>query len=183
MQTSRGSTLIEALLALAIGWVIFIAFLGGIVPVQSLAWDLSACHDRDSTLCLAPPLLFKWCMAAGNNRTEDACLREAGILHVRSDMDGPNGFPDGDLDENYESVSIRRSGLDLQIRSGGGSFQPVFRNVSAFEADTSDPRLLRLSLGTQTDKVRLGMPETGPTWVAFDVYLWNRRPNLFEENP
>jgi hypothetical protein len=177
--------LIEALLALAIGLIIFIAFVGAIAPVQSLGWNLSALHDRDSTLCLGPPLLCKWTAGAGNNRPNDnsTCLEEAGMLHVRSDTDGTHGFPDGDLEESYESISIRRNGSDLQIRSGVGSFQPVFRNVAAFEADTTDPQLLCLKLGAQTDKTLVRMPETGPSLVSFQVYLWNRRPNLFEENP
>ncbi|MFB3905924.1 MAG: prepilin-type N-terminal cleavage/methylation domain-containing protein [Acidobacteriota bacterium] len=185
MRKNKGSTLVEVLLSLAIGWVIFMAFLGAIAPVQSLSWDLSALHDRDSTLCLAPPLLCKWTAAAGNNcsKHESTCLRDGGMLHVKSDTDGSKGFPDGDLDESYESISIRHNGADLQIRSAGGSFQPVFRNVSTFEADTTDPLLLSVKLGAQTDKTLIRMPETSPRELSFQVYLWNRRPNLFEENP
>lgn len=183
MPKNKGATLIEALLALAIGWILFMVFLGAVSPVQSLAWDLSALHDRDSTLCLGPPLLCKLISPAGNNRPRDGCLEEAGVLHVRSDTDGSNGFPDGDLDESYEAISIRRNATDLQIKSGGGSFQPVFRNVTGFDADATDPLLLRLTLGAQTDKTRIRMPETEPVQVSFQVYLWNHRRNLFEENP
>lgn len=185
MPKNRGATLIEALLALAISWIILVAFLGAIRPLQTLAWNLSAFHDRDSTLCLAPPLLCKWTAGAGNNRAKESanCLKQAGVLYLRSDSDGADGFPDGDLDESYESISIRQNGTDLQIKSGNGTFQPVFRNVSTLEVETIDPLVVGLKIGAQTDKTLLGTPQTEPRRAAFQVYLWNRRPNLFEEKP
>lgn len=185
MRKSKGSTLIEALLALAIGSLILAGFVAAIAPVQTLGWNLSAWHDRDSTLCLAPPLLCKWTAGAGNHRAlqSSSCLEEAGMLHVRTDSDGLDGFPDGDLDESYESITIRQSGADLQLRSGDGSFQPVFRNISTFEIDATDSQLLRVKLGAQTDKKLVRMPQMEPRTVLLKVYLWNRRPNLFEEKP
>jgi len=182
---NKGATLIEALIALSIGPLLVVAFLGAVAPVQSLTWDLSALHDRDSTLCLAPPLLCKWISGAGNNRVDrSTCVRADGnILHLQSDMDGSNGFPDGDVDESYESVSIRQNGSDLQIRSGAGSFQPAFRNVHSFHADLADSRLLRLALAADADKALIRVPSTGPKPITFDLYLWNFRPNLFGEVP
>ncbi len=185
MQKNRGVTLIEALLALAIGSLLFVAFLAAVAPVQSLTWDLSALHDRDSTLCLAAPLLCKWASGAGNNRADrPSCVRaQGGILHLESDMDGSSGFPDGDVEDTYESVSIRGNGSDLQLKSGDGSFQPVFRNVRSFQADITDPGLLRLRLAAEVDKTLIRVPSTGRQLMTFDVYLWNFRPNLFEEAP
>ncbi len=185
MPKNRGATLIEALIALAIGSFLFVTFLAAVAPVQSLAWDLSALHDRDAALCLAPPLLCKWVSGAGNNRADrPTCVRtQAGVLHLESDTDGSNGFPDGDVKDTYESVSIRENGSDLQLKIGAGSFQPVFRNISSFQADLTDPRLLRLRLGAEVDKTLIRVPSTGPKSMTFDVYLWNFRPNLFEEAP
>ncbi len=185
MPKNKGATLIEALFALAIGSILFVAFLGAVAPVQSLSWDLSALHDRDSTLCLAPPLLCKWITGAGNNRAGSAASvrTEEGTLQLQSDMDGSNGFPDGDVEDNYESIAIRQNGSDLQLKSGNGSFQPAFRNISTFQSETGDLRLLRLRLAADVDKTLIRVPLTGRKQVWFDVYLWNFRPNLFEEAP
>lgn len=185
MPKNKGATLIEALIALAIGSFLFVTFLAAVAPVQSLTWDLSALHDRDAALCLAPPLLCKWISGAGNQRTDRAaCVRaEEGTLHLTSDTDGPSGFPDGDIDDSYESVSIRQNGSDLQLKVGAGSFQPVFRNISTFAIDTDDPRLLRLRLDGEIDKALIRVPSVGPKQMSFDVYLWNFRPSLFEEAP
>ena len=185
MPRNRGVTLIEALIALTVSSLLFVAFMAAIAPVQSLCWDLSALHDRDATLCLAPPLVCKWTSGAGNNRADRAaCVRaEGGILHLQSDADGSDGFPDGDVKDSYESISIRQNGSDLQIKSGSGSFQPAFRNIGAFHADTADPQLLRVTLAAEVDKRLIRVPSTGRKLVSFDVYLWNFRPNLFEEAP
>lgn len=185
MQRNSGATLIEALLGLAIGSLLFVAFLGGVAPVQSLTWDLSALHDRDSTLCLAPLLFCKWISGAGNNRPHvSASVRnETGVLRLESDMDGTDGFPDGDVNDNYESISIRGNGADLQLKSGNGTFQPVFRNVGTFQAVVTNPTLLRLKMGAEVDKTMIRVPSIGLKHLSFDVYLWNFRPNLFEESP
>ncbi len=185
MPRNKGATLIEALIALAIGSFLFVAFLAAVAPVQSLTWDLSALHDRDATLCLAPPLLCKWISGAGNHRADRAaCVRaEEGTLYLTSDTDGPDGFPDGDVDDSYESVSIRRNGSDLQLKIGGGSFQPVFRNISTFQVAIDDPRLLHLRVDGEIDKRLVRVPSAGPRQTSIGVYLWNFRPSLFEEAP
>lgn len=186
MPKNSGATLVEALIALAVGAIVVLGFLAAMSPVQSLSWDLSALHDRDSTLCLGPPLLCKWTAGAGNNRPSQGSnwvRTEAGTLQVQSDTEGPTGFPDGKLLDTYESISIRHNGGDLQIKSGTGSFQPVFRNVTGFSPSITDPRLLSMTLTAQTDKTLIKTPSTQPKRVAFLVYLWNYRPNLFEEAP
>jgi len=183
---SRGATLIELLISLAIGCVILLAFLGAAVPFQTIAWDLSLLHDRDSSLCLAPLLFCKWISGAGNNRAGhswDGVQQEGDTLHLKSDTEGQDGFPDGRLKESYESIALRVKGSDLQIRSEGGSFQPAFKNFAGLQVHRADDRLLSLTFEGRTDRSLLSTPAEGSKQVAFKVYLWNYRPNLFEETP
>jgi hypothetical protein len=184
-KNEEGTTLIETLIALAISLVLFLSFLAAVAPVQSLTWDLSALHDRDATLCLAPPLFYKWISGVGNNRANRAvCVRTGPqTLQLESDTDGSDGFPDGDVEDSYESITVRGKGSDLQLKIGAGSFQPVFRNIATFEAQVVDPQLIGLKIEGEVDKTLIRVPSAGPKPMSFDVYLWNFHPSLFEEVP
>ncbi len=186
MPKNKGATLIELLLSLAVGCVIFLALLGAITPLQTLTWDLSTLYDRDSTLCLAPLLLCKWIAGAGNNRAGQnwtGIQLDGDSLQAMSDTEGKKGFPDGHLNESYESIAVRRKGSDLQIKSKTGSFQPAFKNFTDFSADLADLPLLSLTIGTDVDAALIRMTKTAARQRVFKIYLWNYRPNLFEEIP
>jgi hypothetical protein len=184
LRGAEGYTLLEMLLALMLSVTILGAFLGAADCIQRWGLELNQVLERDRNAALAPLLLTRWVYSAGNNRwtghLPQGCSLESGYLRVRSDLDGPGGFPDGDLDESYEDIAIRQNGSDLQIRSGAGSFQPVAKNFLAFRPDLSPP-LARLEVQLQTDQ---RLPSTGiPGINSFDLslYLWNYHPNLFPE--
>jgi hypothetical protein len=185
LRNADGYTLLETLWALLLSVALLAAFLGATDNIQRWGMELNQLLERDRNATLAPLLLTRWVYAAGNNRWAGnwpGWSLESGHLQVRSDLDGPGGFPDRALNESYEDISLRHSGADLQLKSGDGSFQPVLKNTSAFRPDLSPP-LVTLRLQMQTDQPLRSTGAPGTTEFQLDLYLWNYRPNLFPEAP
>ena len=185
MPRNEGFSLIEVLVALGISSLALIAFLGAIQQFQVVNRDLALLDERDSNLGLAPLLLTKWITGAGNNRWNqgwDGLYVDDDRIDARSDSEGPDGFPDKQLTESYETVSIRQKGNDLQLKSGSGTFQPALKNVSSFGVE-SEPPFLSLRLRGITDRPLLTSRAPLEAEMQLDLYLWNYRPNLFAEAP
>lgn len=186
MQTSDGFSLIEVLISLAVSCIVLVAFVGAAGEFQTINWNLSQLAERDSNLSLVPLMCAKWLSGAGNNRWDrnwTGLSREADALVARADMEGTDGFPDGALTESFESIALRRSGTDFQIRSNGGTYQPAAKNIGTFAFDNSDSCLLRLTFSGITDRPLMRVRAAAVNRLEFDVYLWNYRPNLFAEKP
>lgn len=186
-NNESGASLVEALLSMVIFLVVILGALGLVDRFQSLAWNLNLLQEKEANLSAAPLLLARWILPAGNNRFGANYIGISGdrdTLQVRSDFDGPLGFPDNSLSQSYESISLRRNGSDMQLKSGQGTYQPVLKNVSQLQFRTVDLPVLEVTLSGQVDRPTLGMaapPIVDRTTARF--YAWNYRKNLFAEVP
>jgi prepilin-type N-terminal cleavage/methylation domain-containing protein len=183
---NEGFSLIEMLVALCISSIALAAFFGAIGQFQTVNRDLGLLTERDSNLGLASLLLTKWITAAGNNRWNqewEGFSTDGAALDARSDTEGPDGFPDEKLTESYETISVRRKGTDLQIKSKTGSFQPALKNLSQFQVEPDDLPLVRLRLAGATDRPTMTSRSAPESRMELDLYLWNYRTNLFSEAP
>ena len=184
---ASGVTLVETLLSMVIFLIVFVAALSLVDRFQSLAWNLSLLQEKEANLSAAPLLLARWILPAGNNRFQSNWIGVAGDaerLDIQSDIDGPLGFPDNSLTQSYESISVRRNGSDMQVKSNQGTFQPVLKNVSQLRFRLKDLPIIEVSLSGQVDRRTLLMrtpPVVDQTSVRF--YAWNFRKNLFTEAP
>lgn len=179
----RGFSLIELMLALALGSIVLGALLTGLHQTQIWAGNLSRLAARDSNLQLAQLLLSRLISSAGSNLRpsgHQSVEVRADQLILRADLSGAaEGFPDGSLDDPFESIALRQRDGRLQLRSGNGSFQSLLEPVDSFEVQLQTSRLLRLRLVASTEgelaAVRQSLPEPMELWQS----LPNLRPNLF----
>lgn len=170
--------MIAVVLALILGSALFMS----LRQVQMLAGDLEGLMDRDENLKLAPALLAQWVSGAGNRRVVEAWRGisvDATALTAQSDFDGPEGFPDGELESSYEDISLDQGSDALRLRSGDGSPQPFLRRISqmAVSRENDDLVLIRLTgsaslLSSEVEHLDL---------TNLEIYLWNFRRNLFFE--
>jgi hypothetical protein len=140
--------------------------------------------DRNRNLWLAPALFLQWTAAAGNNRwgqTWTGLALDPEPISFRADIDGSGGFPDGELSSSYEEISFRLVDQNLSIRSGAGSFQPVFRTIDSFEANQLGESLLEFRWTAATAHPLRQTLQHDVTQAALKVHLWDYRLNLFEE--
>lgn len=180
---SRGFSLLEMMLSLAIGTVVLGALFSSFFQVQVWSADIATLEDRDRGLSMLPVLLGNWISAAGNNG--DGSWRPFALsgntLLVNSDTDGARGFPDGRLDSPFESLAIRVGNGELQLRSGKGRFQSVERNVTRLEPDFEVPGLLRLRVTGETGQALRAGRRRVRRVLEIDYALPNLGPNLFED--
>ncbi len=180
-EGERGFSLIEALLATAASALLFSLFLGMFDQVQTTVTNLTRLMERDRNLILAPVLLGGWILGAGNrewNRAGDGILIQSGILQIESDLDGKDGFPDGRVDGNFESLSLRCRTEHLQLKSGAGSFQAVLKHIRQWEI-LMQGRLLSLRLTGAVSPNLMYWKGDGETVETIQFTLRNYRPNLF----
>ena len=180
-RRQRGSSLLEVLIALFIGTLVSGSAFLCLHEFQKTADVLTSLLDRDRCLLLAPLLFERWVAAAGCGLTgAGQGLTVSGeVLQVRSDIDGPDGRPDGTLDQAFEAIDIRAAGRSLQLRSGAGSFQPALAGVVSVEFDREAPALLWIQLTAGSNH----RPGAGANVLRrpLAVHLWNLRPQLFKE--
>jgi prepilin-type N-terminal cleavage/methylation domain-containing protein len=186
VHRNKGFSLPEVLVALALCSVVCLAFLALLSQMQKWTWNLNQMHERDSNVRVSPLLLVRWLLPAGNNRWSGGwagvSLKD-GQLEVRSDMDGPKGFPDSLLGDSFEDIALRKQGADLQLRSGKGAFQPVLKNVADFSVHLEEQPLVSLGLSTRTDQPLMSFGKQAAQSMTLRLYLRNYRPNLFSEAP
>ena len=181
VEGERGFSLIESLVATAASALLFSLFLGVFDQAQTTVTNLTRLMERDRNLILAPVLLGGWILGAGNrewNRTGDGILIQSGVLRIESDLDGEDGFPDGRVDANFESLSLRCRTNHLQLKSGGGNYQSVLRQVRRWEAQM-DGRSLNLSVTGAVSPKLLHWRSDGETTETIRYTLRTYRPNLF----
>ena len=186
MRKNKGFPLLELMITLLVSTVLFGALFSISAQFQIMAANLTTLLERDENFWLAPLLLTRWILPAGNHRWQqewDGFSVQAGQLRVNTDIDGPGGFPDRKLKNSFETIALRCRRLNLQLKSGSGTFQPVLKNIFAFDVDSQNTPLLTVNLSAKTDRPlsmtqdRLSDEQT----VLF--FLWNYRPNLFAEKP
>ena len=176
-----GFSLIEMLLATAASALLFSLFLGVFDQAQTTVTNLTRLMERDRNLILAPVLLGGWILGAGNrewDRFGDGILIQSGILRIESDLDGKDGFPDGRVDGNFESLSLRCRTDHLQLKSGGGSFQAILKHIRQWEI-LMEGRLLTLRLTGAVSPNLMHWKGDGETVETIRYTLRNYRPNLF----
>ena len=186
MLRSKGFTLLELMIALLLSIILFLACFSMFNRLEIWAFNLNLFLERDENLWLAPLLFSRWVSSAGNNRwTEswDGLWIQAGQMAVNSDFDGPDGFPDTHLDSRFEAIVLRRKGTNLQLKSGSGSFQPLLRNISQFQADDRNLPLVRVQISAVTQRPLRDLQQHLSESTTLIFYLWNYRPNLFSEAP
>ena len=179
---SSGFSVLEMMIALTLGTVVLGALLAGLHQTQIWGGNLTLLMMRDANLHLAPLLFSRWISPAGNHSVSaDAIEIQDGVLELRADLSGAQGFPDGRLDDPFESLSIRLREGRLQLRSGRGGFQPVLEPIESFQAYRETPVLLRLELTATTGTNLMGAGERAPESISLFLSLSNRRPNLFAQ--
>ena len=181
---NAGYTLIETLIATSLSIIVLAGFFSMTGLFQTGSSNLSLLLERDANLWLAPLLLSRWIIPAGNNRWDQAwsgvTLTLDGV-ELKSDIDGPRGFPDLKLSSSFEALALRSSNSNLRVQSNRGSFQPLLKNIAYFKVDSKEHGLLSIHLSAITDRplsmTRKDLPES--TELLF--FLRNYRSNLFPE--
>jgi len=184
VRPDNGFGLLELLLVLSISSILISGLFLCFVGIQNVAHDICLMADRNRNLWMAPPLFLQWTAAAGNNRWSQAWTGldlEVEPVSFRADIDGSGGFPDGELSSSYEEISFRLANGNLSVRSGAGSFQPVFRAISSFEVERLGESLVEFRWTSATLAPLQQTQQHDVTPASLKVHLWDYRTNLFEE--
>jgi len=181
VRNNVGYTLLEILVVLALSTVLSLAFFSVIGRFQRWEQEMHQILQRDENLRLAPLLLSRYLNSAGNNQWErnwDGVELGLTGFKVQSDIDGRDGFPDLLLESPFENMAIRHRGQEIQLRSGGGSFQPLLRNIRSLDDVTLTDSLLTLTITGEAGSETAGRSTEK---VPLTFFLWNYRSNLFPE--
>ena len=183
MREDRGFSLLEMMVSVSISAVLLSMFFLAMGQLRHLHSDLNHLLERDRNLWLAPLLLSRWVLPAGNNsRGQEwaGVSGDSGRLELKTDSDGALGFPDLALSSPFEVLALKSSGQNLMAKNGGGNFQPVLKNVSSLASDTGRLPLLLITLRSATDHPLSG-GNTAETASTFTFMVRNYRPTLFPE--
>ncbi len=186
LRSSDGYSLLETMIATSLSIIVLAGFFSMTGLFQTGSSNLSLLLERDANLWLAPLLLSRWIIPAGNNRWDQAWSGVTlGSDHVelKSDIDGPRGFPDLKLSSSFEALALRSSNSNLRVQSNGGSFQPLIKNISDFEVDSKESGLVSIHLSAITDRPLSMTRENLPESTELLFFLRNYRSSLFPENP
>ena len=186
MRTDKGHTLIETMVASTVSIIVLAAFFSMTGLFQTSSSNLSLLLERDANLWLAPLLLSRWIIPAGNNRWDQAWSGVAlgsDRVELKSDIDGPRGFPDSKLSSSFEALVLRSSNSNLRVQSNRGSFQPLIKNIADFKVEFKESGLLSIHLSTVTDHPLSMSREDVPESTELLFFLRNYRSNLFPESP
>ena len=177
---NKGFTIIETLIALLTAGIVGSGLFLMLVTLQENVYEISLACERNENLRLLPLVLAQTLQSAGCGRSSQRVGVEplGNQLAIRSDISGPNGFPDGTLDQSYENLRIRLSESTLQLRSGLGRFQPLVLYIKRF--DFKYQNLTDLSLRIEGEKRSEYNPDSGNVF-EFKFYLWNFQSCLFEK--
>ena len=183
---NAGHTLVETMIASSISIIVLAGFFSTIGVFQTGSSNLSLLLERDANLWLAPLLLSRWIIPAGNNRWDQAwsgVTIDTDRLELKSDIDGPGGFPDSKLSSSFEALVLRSSNSNLRVQSNRGSFQPLIKNIVDFKVDSKESGLLSIRLSAVTDRPLSMIEKILPESTELLFFLRNYRSNLFPENP
>ena len=183
---NAGHSLVETMIASSISIIVLAGFCSIIGVFQSGSSNLSLLLERDANLWLAPLLLSRWIIPAGNNRWDQAwsgVTISTDRLELKSDIDGPGGFPDSKLSSSFEALELRSSNSNLRVQSNRGSFQPLIKNIVDFNVDSKENGLLSIRLSAITDRPLSMTQEAFLESTDLLFFLRNYRSNLFPENP
>jgi len=181
-QETSGFTIIETMIALSLAGIVGSALLLMVVNLQKDVREMSLACERNENLRIVPLILSQTLQAAGcgvsYQRLGLELLGEQ--ISVRSDIDGPKGFPDRTLNQSYENLELRLNGSTLQLQSGEGSFQPLVLYVKKLTFDYRNQTDLKLEI--EGEKRSIFNNEASNRY-KLRFFLWNYRRNLFEKGP
>jgi len=183
---NAGHTLVETMIASSISIIVLAGFFSTIGVFQTGSSNLSLLLERDTNLWLAPLLLSRWIIPAGNNRWDQAwsgVTMDTDRIELKSDIDGSGGFPDSKLSSSFEALALRSSNSNLRVQSNRGSFQPLIKNIVDFKVASKESGLLSIRLKAITDRPLSRTQEDLPESTELLFFLRNYRANLFPENP
>jgi hypothetical protein len=186
LENETGFSLLELLVAMLITVVITVAFLSTCTQFQDWTHNFTLILARDDNLRMVPLLLSRYLLPAANQGWQSPLspiVIGSEVLEVRSDVDGPHGFPDHEFISPFEEIALRVQTETLQLRSGKGSFQPLLKNIQALEAVVQRESLLSMSVTASTDNLLRGPVEAVHEPITLDFYLPNYRLTLFPECP
>ncbi len=178
----QGFSLLECMISLLLGSVVLGALMAGLTQFQRLAEALQSLGERDRDHQLALVLLARWVLPAGNGLDVPPSVTASGPeLEVRADLEGDGGFPDGDLDDSFESITVRAAGGSLQLRSGRGRFEPFARHVgdAAFRVD---PRTVQAEITSRIGTAQFQAARV-PLSSRFVFARMSEKPSLFPRTP
>ncbi len=182
MLANRGFSLLEILISLLISSIVLLTLCSILDQFRNLSAHLSSLLERDANAWLAPLLLSRWLPSAGNNRWEGVSF-EPDLIQINSDIQGPEGFPDSQLDSSFERLSIRCAGANLRVKSGKGHFQPVLKNILSLKVDSTAMPLVCLDLKAVTDRTFPVLDKSPSELTQLCFLLRNYRSSLFLEDP
>jgi len=183
---TAGHTLVESMIASSISIIVLAGFLSTIGVFQTGSSNLSLLLERDANLWLAPLLLSRWIIPVGNNHWDQAwsgITMNTDRLELKSDIDGPGGFPDSKLSSSFEALALRSSNSNLRVQSNRGTFQPLLKNIVDFRVDSKENGLLSIRLSAITDRPLSMTQEDFSESTELLFFLRNYRSNLFPESP
>ncbi len=183
---NAGHTLVETMIASSISIIVLAGFFSTIGVFQAWSSNLTLLLERDANLWLAPLLLSRWIIPAGNNRWDRAwsgLTIDTDGIELKSDIDGPGAFPDSKLSSSFEALALRSSNFNLRVRSNRGSFQPLIKNITDFKVDSKESGLLSIHLSAITDRPLSMTQENLSESTELLFFLRNYRSNLFPEDP
>ncbi len=183
---SKGHTLVETMIASSISIIVLAGFFSTIGVFQTGSSNLSLLLERDANLWLAPLLLSRWIIPAGNNRWDQGwsgVTMNTDRIELKSDIDGPGGFPDSKLSSSFEALALRSSNSNLRVQSNRGTFQPLLKNIVDFKVDSKENGLLSIRLSAITDRPLSMTQEDFSESTELLFFLRNYRTNLFPEKP
>jgi len=184
LRTGRGFGFFEMMVASMLSGLIFLGFLVVIGQFQKGCSDLNLILERDSNFWLAPLLLSRWIAPTGNNRWEQpwpGVVVQPGLLELNSEIHGKGGFPDSELSSSFESLRLRASKSNLQVKSGQGNFQPVIKNIASMSFDSEQMPVITIRLEAGTDRSPSSFEGNLLETMELSILLRNYRPSLFLE--
>jgi len=150
----KGFTLVEVLVAMATGAILFTAVIG-VFLVQRKAYTVQEqTTEMVQTVRAAMDMICREARMAGYNPTGadfDGIPYHASELRILADFRGKktSDSPDGDTNDPHEDITYRYNPKDLQIeRNTGGGSQPFAENITDFRV----VYLNRQGLATTTTK-------------------------------
>ncbi len=181
-ERGQGFSLLECMISLLLGTVVLGALMAGLTQFQRLAEALQNLGERDRDHQLALVLLARWVLPAGNGLDMPPSVTASGPeLEVRADLEGDEGFPDGDLDDPFERIALRAADGSLQLRSGQGRFEPFARHIGAATFRVA-PRLVQAELTSRIGTAQFQAARL-PLRSRFVFARVREKPSLFSRKP
>lgn len=180
-RKSRGGgfSLVEALWTAFLGSALLALILVSTSRLQTHFNDLTRTLEGEGNVRQTPLLLYRLASPAGCRWPEGLELAPDGTVSLRADIDGDAGFPDGSLDSSFERTEIRKLNDAIQIRSGAGNFQPVFRYIAAFHPEAPRPDFLEIRLAGGLMDPAISEAFRKEMEFSLLLTLWNRTESLF----